>query len=80
MEPGFELICQQGVDRTVPVHAAHGRESRCLDADAEMGSLRAVEGAVVIGAMVVMAGMEMTFVDHCEPLWREGVAELSFDF
>ena len=69
--PACEFGGQQLVDGAVPLDPALAGEGRRDDADAEMRLAGAVIGAVMAGAVMVMAGMEMALVDDRQPLGRK---------
>ena len=78
MHAGLQFVGQQFVDGAVAVDAAHAGKGRRDDADAKMRLAGAVIGAVMAGAVVVMAGMEMAFVDDDQPLRRKCLVQLVF--
>lgn len=67
------FLRQKVVERPVPLDSAHAGKGGRNDAHAEMGLARAVHRAVV------MARMQVAFVDHGKPLRGIGILDLSDD-
>ena len=77
--PAAQLVRQKRVHGAVPGDAAHAREGGCDDLDTKMRAGRSVEARMVLAGAVMMAGMEVAFVDNGEAFGRKGVAQLVLD-
>ena len=69
MHAPSKLVCQQVIDRTMPVHPAHARERLCNNPDAEMGFSPFAPSA--------MSAVLFGFVDDLERSWRKSLLELA---
>ena len=80
MQAGVQLLRQKLVDATMARDAAHPGEGSRDDADAEMGFAGSVEGGVVAGLDMMMAGVKVALVDDLQPLGRQRFGQSRLDF
>jgi hypothetical protein len=79
VKPAVEFALEQFIDRAVAIEPGHARKGFGDDANAEMGFAGSIEGVVMIAACVMMAGVQMAFVDHQKTLGGEAFVQRCFN-
>ena len=75
MQAVFQDIVQRGIDGAVAVEAGLAGEGGRYDAHAEVGFAAAIKRTTIA---VMVAGVQVAFVDNFQTVWREGLAQFLF--
>src|SRR5690554_2918974 len=79
MHAGFQFAGERFVDGAVAGNPAHAGKFGRDDSDAKMRFARTVERLMMARMLVIVAGMQMAFVDHEQSFGTEELGELGFD-
>ena len=75
MQPILQHLIQRGVNSAVAVEAGFAGERGRYDAHAEVGFAAAIKRTTIA---VMVAGVQVAFVDNFQTVWREGLAQFLF--
>lgn len=79
MHAGGQLVGKQRIDGAVALKPAFAGKAFRHDADAKMCFTGTIKGFVVVGAGMMMSGMEMAFIENGKAFGRKGRGKFAFD-